>query len=255
MSSKSDFALRFARYLDDVGKANSEEAKAFFFLEFIRDAFSGVTLDHLDKLYPVLQKHLRRRSSLGLVGRPDALLGNLLIEFKIDLQTKLRDAESQLKLYTAILWSNQGKKRVSYLAMACDGLRDMLDAFSERFGLIASFTAEKVEEWYDLGYTEYLGRRFDYTIELTSLKKETLSEFLRIHHKVYRKEGVKVSDELVPFTEDSVTKLVDLMPPQYYYPGYFLPNCKDIARLAFDRKKQQIEVKFVEDNFEKVTFR
>lgn len=121
--SSTDFVSRFVKYLDDVEKANSEEAKAFFFLEFVRNVFSGVTLDYLDKLYPTLQQHLRRRSGLGLIGRPDALLGNLLVEFKIDLETKLRDAESQLELYTAILWSNQGKNRIGYLAMACDGMR------------------------------------------------------------------------------------------------------------------------------------
>ena len=123
MSSTLNFDVRFSKYLSDVEKANSEDAKAFFFLEFARDVFSGIALDHLGNLYPVLQKYLRRKSGLGLVGRPDALLGNLLIEFKTDLKTKLQEAESQLKVYTAILWSNQGNKRVSYLAMASDGLR------------------------------------------------------------------------------------------------------------------------------------
>jgi len=135
-----------------------------------------------------------------------------------------------------------------------DGLRDLLDLFSEKFALIASFTAQKVEEWYDLGYTEFLGRRFDYTVEVSSLKKGTLPEFLRAHHKAYRKEGVKVKDEILPFTEDAAIKLLELMPPQYHYPGYFLPNCKDIARLAFS-KKEQIDAKFVETNFQKVSFK
>jgi len=135
-----------------------------------------------------------------------------------------------------------------------DGLRDLLDLFSERFALIASFTAQKMEEWYDLGYTEALGRRFDYTIELSSLDIDTLPEFLRIHHKAYRKESAKVKDEIFPFTEDTAKKLLELMSPQYHYPGYFLPNCKDIARLA-SSKREQIDAKFVEANFPKVSFK
>jgi hypothetical protein len=64
-----------------------------------------------------------------------------------------------------------------------------------------------------------------------------------------------VSDELYPFTEDGVTKLLELMPPQYQYPGYFLSNCKDIVRLAYNKREELIGAKFVKDNFEKVTFR
>jgi hypothetical protein len=135
-----------------------------------------------------------------------------------------------------------------------DGLRDLLDLFSERFALIASFTAQKVEWWYDLGYTEALGRRFDYTVELSSLDKNTLTEFLRLHHKAYRKEDAKIKDEIYPFTEDAAIKLLELMPPQYHYPGYFLPNCKDIARLA-SGKEAPIDAKFVETNFQKVSFK
>ncbi|MEM3612659.1 MAG: hypothetical protein QW090_04810 [Candidatus Bathyarchaeia archaeon] len=135
-----------------------------------------------------------------------------------------------------------------------DGLRDMLDVFSERFALIASFTAQKADEWYDLGYTESLGRRFDFTVELASLRKEIIPEFLRLHHKVYRKKDVTIEDEIFPFEEDSAIRLMELMSPEHHYPGYFLPNCKDIARRAAG-KKQRIDVKFVEENFQWVTFK
>ncbi len=136
-----------------------------------------------------------------------------------------------------------------------DSLRDMLDVFSERFGLIASFTAQKADEWYDLGYTEALGRRFDYTIKLDSLEKNTLLEFLSLHHKAYRKKESKVKDHIFPFTKDSPIKLLESTSPGYHYPGYFLPNCRDIVRYAAENVKEEIDITFIEENLERVTFK
>jgi hypothetical protein len=124
LSGVSDFEATFSKYLDDVKKATLEEPKAFLFLEFVRKTFSGVTSDFIENLYPVLQKHLRRgRTSVALAGRPDAMLGNLIIEFKQDLSKQLSEAESQLRLYASILWTNQGVNRVNYQLMACDGTK------------------------------------------------------------------------------------------------------------------------------------
>ena len=108
--------------MEDIARANSEEAKAFFFLEFIRRVFSGITADDVATLYPLLQKHLKRKTGVALVGRPDAMLGNLIIEFKRDLSQGLDQAKEQLRLYIAILWSDQGKSRIQYLTMASDGI-------------------------------------------------------------------------------------------------------------------------------------
>lgn len=136
-----------------------------------------------------------------------------------------------------------------------DSLRDMLDVFSERFALITSFTAEKAEEWYDLGYTEALGRRFDYSIKLDSLEKKTLPGFLRLHHKVYRKRRVRVEDHVFPFTDESAVKLLELMSPGFHYPGYFLPNCRDMVRYAAANEKKQIDITFVEKNSDRISFK
>jgi len=191
-------------------------------------------------------------------------LGNLEITYLIDSDYEryemLRKLIEKLTMTgpfaTCILVIDELENAPVKLAgQLSDCLRDMLDSFSEKFGLIASFTAEKVDEWYDLGYTEYLGRRFDYTVQLDSLKKEAVAEFLRLHHRVYRKKDAKIDDHLLPFTKESAIKLLELMPLEYHYPGYFLPNCRDIARLAFEKGKKQIDAKFVEDHFQKVTFK
>jgi hypothetical protein len=135
-----------------------------------------------------------------------------------------------------------------------DALRDLLDSFSDKFALVASFTAQKLDEWYDLGYTEQLDRRFDYSVELASLSLETISEFLRIHQRAYRKKGAKIEDELFPFTEEGVAKLLTMTPPEFHYPGYFLPNCKEIVRAA-EGKTKKIDSAFVEKNFPLVRFK
>lgn len=191
-------------------------------------------------------------------------LGKLEITYSIDsdyekyeMLRKLIEKLTMTGLFTTciLVIDELENAPVKLAGQLSDCLRDLLDSFAERFGLIASFTAEKVDEWYDLGYTEYLGRRFDYTVQLDSLNKEAVAQFLRLHHGVYRKENSRVTDQLLPFTEDGAIKLLELMPLEYHYPGYFLPNCRDIVKIAFERKKKQIDARFVEDNFQRVTFK
>jgi hypothetical protein len=117
------FAERLKRYLQDVGRAGSEAGKAFLFLEFVRDVFKQVDMQYLEKLYPDLEKHLSGKAkTLVVKGRVDAFLGNLIVEFKKDLDKKsLEDACSELQRYVSILWTQQKKDRVSYIAIATDG--------------------------------------------------------------------------------------------------------------------------------------
>ena len=133
-----------------------------------------------------------------------------------------------------------------------DSLRDMLDRFAERFALLASFTAEKDEEWYDLGYTEQLNRRFDYTIGLEALSKNTIADFLRIHHQAYRKHRVELKDQLSPFNERGAVSLLEVMSAVHQYPGYYLPNCRDLVRSL---KGKKIDAGFVKKNKRRLTFK
>lgn len=111
-------------YLKDIERANSEASKAFLFLEFLRNVFRTINVDYLETLFPVLEKHLTTKASTLIVkGRVDAFLGNLIIEFKKNLDNKhLDEAESELRRYVSILWHEQEKNRVSYITIATDGL-------------------------------------------------------------------------------------------------------------------------------------
>jgi len=131
-----------------------------------------------------------------------------------------------------------------------DSLRDMLDRFAEKFALVASFTAQKDEEWYDLGYTEQLNRRFDYAVKLEALDK--VADFLRIHQQAYRKPDVKINDQLYPFTEEGAVSLLEIMQPGNRYPGYYLPNCRDLAKLCAGKP---IDADFVKKNQNWLSFK
>jgi hypothetical protein len=188
-------------------------------------------------------------------------LSNLEITYAIDSDYErlemLRKLVEKLSnaYFTFVLVIDELENASTKLAgQISDALRDLLDSFSEKFALITSFTAQKIDEWYDLGYTEALNRRFDYSIELSSLSQEKLADFLRIHHKAYRNAKSKVKDELLPFLEDGAIKLLNLMSPQYHYPGYFLPNCKAIARAA-EGKVEEINASFLQENFQLVPFK
>jgi hypothetical protein len=119
------FSERLSRYLQDIDRAGSEAGRAFLFLEFVRDVFKNVNMEYLENLYPDLEKHIKLKSKTLVVrGRPDAFLGNLIIEFKGKLsEISLEEAKSELKRYVAILWSKQTKLRTPYLTIATDGER------------------------------------------------------------------------------------------------------------------------------------
>lgn len=112
-------------YLRSLAQPNSEAGRAYLFLEFSRSVFKTISADYLEKLFPVLEKHLSGKAKTLLVkGRIDAFLGNLIIEFKKILDLKsLQDAESELRRYVSILWTQQKGHRVSYIVIATDGDR------------------------------------------------------------------------------------------------------------------------------------
>ena len=118
------FRNRLPNYLAEVHQANSEPAKAHAFLRFVRNTFEEIAADLPGRLVPDLEHRVKVRAGTVLVrGRIDALLGNLVIEFKMDLNDlRLEEARSQLQKYVAALWAIDGK-RTNYMLMATDGLR------------------------------------------------------------------------------------------------------------------------------------
>lgn len=118
------FATRLPAYLQEVRAANSEPGRALAFLHLLRSTFEGVQAGSPGALVPLLEKRVTiHDGSLLAVGRIDALLGNLVIEFKLELNPRpLRDAVDQLKRYVSALWTVESRHR-NYMLIATDGIR------------------------------------------------------------------------------------------------------------------------------------
>jgi len=118
-----DFSERLENYFFDVNKVHTEASKAYLFLNFIRDVFSGIDARYSYQLFPYLEKYLKNKEgTVSIKGRADALLGNLIIEFKDELtKGKLQTAKEELRRYISIVWSNE-KERPKYLLIATDGV-------------------------------------------------------------------------------------------------------------------------------------
>jgi hypothetical protein len=129
------FSDSLKKYCESVSRANSEASKAFQFLVFTRDAFKDLNADYLEKAFPELEKHLSGKAkTLAFKGRIDAFLGNLIIEFKKTLDKKsLDEAESELRRYISILWTQEGEHRTSFITIATDGVLCM--AYRPRTGV------------------------------------------------------------------------------------------------------------------------
>jgi len=115
-----NFQQRLDSYKRTVVRQNTETTKAFLFLEFVRAVFGGIKADYLETLVPQLEKFVKVKQGTVLIkGRIDALLGNLVIEFKQQLdEASLEQAKAQLKKYLSVLLSEG-----AYLALASDGVK------------------------------------------------------------------------------------------------------------------------------------
>src|SRR5689334_7797928 len=104
-----DFQQLLEEYIGALGRANSEAAKAYLFLEFVRGVFKGVKLNAGTPEELELEKFIKSNNTILIKGRIDARLGNLIIEFETHLsESKINESTSQLKRYTSILWNNEG---------------------------------------------------------------------------------------------------------------------------------------------------
>ena len=119
------FEKSLESYLADVKRANTESSKAFLFLEFARSIFKQIDADAMEKLFPNLERYLKMEGkTLVVKGIMDAYLGNLIIEFKKKLdQESLKTAQSELRRYVSILWTEEKSHRTPYVTIATDGLK------------------------------------------------------------------------------------------------------------------------------------
>ena len=108
MVDSEKFAQSWSAYLSNLVGAHSHVAIETTFLDFVRQAFSIPLSDYR------LEERVYR-------GRIDALLGNLVLEFKRDLVKERLDAEEELKRYISQL--REKHPAASFTGVATDGAR------------------------------------------------------------------------------------------------------------------------------------
>lgn len=130
-----------------------------------------------------------------------------------------------------------------------DCLRDLLDSFYDKFSLVCGYTTDIAEELIDWGYGDFLYKRLEHEIRMDALGMDAAIEFLRIHHECYRKAGYKVEDQLFPFEQSGIRRLIEIMDPKKCYPRTILINCGTLAEQAA-RQDVMVTAKLVNDNKE-----
>lgn len=160
-----DFEEDLGSYLDNIDTANSEATLGHYFLTFVQDTFSTLDSNRADRMMPYLEEYVRtKKATVAIGGRIDAHMGNVLLEFKTDLESDLDDAKSQLRQYITAIWQNQGQDQRYYL-VASDGVDCIVHIASieEDDDLIpANVQLEKVDEIsLDEDDTEKVFRKLD----------------------------------------------------------------------------------------------
>lgn len=139
-----DFENRFSLYKEKVSRANNEATIGFNFLKFATEVFENINADYAYKKEPKLEKYVKVKEGTILVkGRIDALLGNVIIEFKDSLtESKIEDAENQIKKYIFAL------RQRYYNCIISDGLtfRAYQPRFIEGKLDLEAIVIEKIDE-------------------------------------------------------------------------------------------------------------
>lgn len=85
----------------------------------------GIEPNFVENYSSGIEKYLKvKQKDRILRGETDNLFGNVIIEFESNIPKKRSEAESQLRRYVAILWSQEPlEARTPYLCIATDGVR------------------------------------------------------------------------------------------------------------------------------------
>lgn len=132
-----------------------------------------------------------------------------------------------------------------FAAALGDSLRDLLDSFAERFGLVCSYSAQAVDELLDWGFGEFLFTRLESHVRLDPITPDSAPAIFKVHHAAYRGEEY-TGDPLFPFTEGGLRRLINRMDEARWYPRFILQNCGVLGRAAVEQGIDLIDEDFVD---------
>jgi type I restriction-modification system DNA methylase subunit len=118
ISEKTHSAI--AQFLRDLKSLNNESSKTHRFAALLGEIFPGTKVS--TELAEGTEKMIRVDSAEGAKrGRIDTYYGNAVIEFEASLEVTGKEAERQLRMYTAGIWNKEGKNRRHLIPIASDG--------------------------------------------------------------------------------------------------------------------------------------
>lgn len=229
LSSASSFNVEFDQYQRDIGRASNERERAQYFIEFLRripelDDEIADKIGYPTDIRPELEEYLsterqqqnRTLSEFGegetggpdeeesetvfvdVTGRLDARVGNLVIEFKDDLEEDLQDAQEQLKTYVYLLYeegieedflclATDGELFITYETLLSEPLETEDDVRLSELTRFSTDTAEieQVERWVETLFTERVHPVVEELDSVFGVDSGTFEECLEILEEAY----------------------------------------------------------------------
>lgn len=211
----------------------------------------GEALRHIQKKddHEGLSKDWLKGTASSAAIKPTGIITKLDTDFqKVEVLQKLLHKASELFSTCVLVLDEIALVKRGFGRELGRIVKDIFDGFYEKFGLICTYTGVTSDTLLD-NYDSHFYERFEHEVGLKTIKKDYLPTFLRLHHQSYRKTGAEIKDQLYPFTESAVYKLIDLIDPESLFPRSILKSCGVLAIEATERAKTKIiDEKFVEKN-------
>lgn len=227
-SASNDFNSRFEQYRQDIESAGNERERAQYFIEFLRnlpelDDNIGDKIGYPTDIRPELEEYLsgqrrqqnRRLSEFGggstspeeeeaetvfvdVSGRLDARVGNLVIEFKDDLEVNLDDAKEQLRTYVYLLYeegieedflclATDGEIFITYETLLSESIETETDIRLSELTRIHTETAdiEQVKRWVEALFSERVHPVVEQLDTVFGVQSDTFDRCLNILREAY----------------------------------------------------------------------
>ena len=220
--------------------------------KYFGDHELGSALWHINKKSDqevIAQEWLRGVRLTGSQLAETGLITSLTNFKKVQIMIKLIDSTRPLYKSCVLMVDEIGLIRPPNNARIIGGiLKEILDSFYEKFGLVCTYTSQLSDSLIDLGYSQHFYKRFDFEVEMSPIKEEYVSTFIRKQNEVYRKKDSRIADQLLPFAEDGVKALLELLSFENCYPGPILHSCGILAGEATKKEKKSVSANFVKEN-------
>lgn len=131
-----------SKYVEEVRQQQTEPARSHRFSQLLADLFADIEFPIITDYLAGLERFISAQDATKCRvsrGQPDALFGNLVMEFERRFPEKLKEAKKQLQKYIAILRKDPSTQEIYFTPIATDGIS--FRVFAPREGELASAAA------------------------------------------------------------------------------------------------------------------